>query len=246
MARRLAFSIPLLLLASPALGLELDWDTHAWPGPSTTSQTWTIGPGDVTVTVQDPGGALDAGSGPLGSPPSPVTSSFLDPTGNGGEANLFLKTDANTSSPWVAVLVDFTYPGGVTDLTFSILDVDEGFGYVDQLFVTGLTGGTPVDPASVTSPTGSPTWSFDGVNGITGTATAPQTGAGSADGTADLSFDAPVSQIRIEYRNTFFPFFAGTQWIGLADFQFTPEPGSGVLLYSGLLGLAWLRRRRRA
>lgn len=63
-----------------------------------------------------------------------------------------------------------------------------------------------------------------------------------------MLFDLPVSQVRIEYRNTTFPFFAGTQWIGVSDVQFTPvpEPGSLLLVFPGLLALALLRRRQPA
>ena len=60
----------LLAVAGPAAALTLDWDVESWPDTSTRTQTYTIGGGDVIVTLSDVNNVLDAGTGPAGSPGS--------------------------------------------------------------------------------------------------------------------------------------------------------------------------------
>jgi hypothetical protein len=239
----------LLSVAGPAAGLTLDWDMVSWTSTATRTETYTVGSGDVTITISDVNNVLDAGSGPAGSPGSVIDSSFLDPTGNNGEENLFLKTDANTASPWVSVTVDFTHTDGVFDVSFALFDVDLlnffGFGYTDEIVLSATDGTSNYDPSSVVAVTGSPTWTFDGTNTITGTSSAPQSGPGSDDGTAVVTFDDVITSFAFLYKNTLTN--GQAQWIGFSDVTFTegPEPSTHLLLGFGLVTLAAARRSKR-
>ena len=73
------------------------------------------------------------------------------------------------------------------------------------------------------------------------TATADQSGGNSDDGTAVITFDQVISQIRFQYRNVLTD--GESQWIGFSSMNFrkAPEPSSGWLV---ALGQGQLRRRR--
>jgi hypothetical protein len=243
----LAVLAALLAPARPSGALTLDWDIVDWTSTATRTETYTVGSGSVTLTVDDPNGVIVGGVDPLGSPGSIVDTDFLDPTGNGGAQNLFLKTDGNTSADWVSVTIDFSsYVGGVTDVSISLFDVDAldffGFGFTDQIIVTG-TDGTSTFYPTVTADSATPSWTWNGTDTITGNAYTADSGAGSEDGTAIIFFSDVLTSITLTYQNT----LSGgqSQWIGFSaiDFREVPEPSTGLLLGAGLLGLGVWRRR---
>jgi hypothetical protein len=236
-----------LLGAPPAGALTLDWDVVNWPTTGTRTQTYAIGGGNVTLTFTDPLNRINGATGPSGSPASLVDGTFLNPTGNAGASNLFIKTLNNTSSPWVRLDITFSHVGGVTDVDFSIFDVDRLShifppfilgGYEDQLTFTASDGVTTFNPTSVTAQTATPSWSFNGTNTITGTANVAETGGNSANGTANVSFDQVITSFSITYRNTLSQ--GQSQWIGLSALRFriAPEPSTGLLVGLGVLALA--------
>jgi len=247
-----AFAV--LLGAHPARALTLDWDVVNWPTPGTRTQTYAVGGGNVTLTFTDTLNRINGAAGPSGSPASLVDGTFLNPTGNAGASNLFIKTLNNTSSPWVRLDITFSHVGGVTEVDFSIFDVDRAphifppfilTGFEDQLQMTASDGVSTFNPTSVTAQTATPSWSFNCTNTITGTASAAQTGGNSANGTANVSFDQVITSFSISYRNTLSQ--GQTQWIGLGPLRFlvAPEPSTGLLVGFGLLVLAARRSRAR-
>jgi hypothetical protein len=244
----------LLLAAPPARALVLDWDVVSWPTLGTRTQTYAVGGGNVTITISDPLNRISGAAGPSGSPGSVVDGTFLNPVGNAGASNLFIKTVGNTTAPWVQLDITFSHVGGVTEVDFSVFDVDRLphifppfilSGYEDQLLFTASNGSTTFNPTSVTAQTATPSWSFNGTNTITGTANAAETGGNSANGTANVSFDQVINSFSITYRNTLSQ--GQTQWIGLGALRFrvAPEPSTGLLVGLGLLALAATRSRAR-
>lgn len=229
-------------IAAPGGAATLDWDTNPWPSPFVLTETYTnIGGGDIIVTISDPLNVLVSGQ-------SPDTNNILDPTGNNGEDNLYLRASGNDTSPWVTVTFTFTHALGVTDLFFSAYDVDAsptGQVWADTLDVIGLTAGPSVVPTSVTAVTGSPSWTWTpGTSLIYGQQPdQPATGPGSDNGTAQITFATPITGLQIVYRND--EVGGGSQTLGISDITFTPipEPSPLALLATGLVALALWRSR---
>jgi hypothetical protein len=251
----LGFAAALMLGPSPARAISFQWDENPWPGPpgSTLVHTYNgIGNGSIEVTINDGNGSLVRGGGNA----SPASSNFLDPTGNAGEHNLFIRADGNNAAPWITIFFDFDNAVGgrtaITDFTFSFYDVDANppTSWTDLLFLRGvLTDGSFVAPATVTGPGASPSWTYTVVGGGTvgrllgTTPNQPSSGPGSDNGTATILFDQQITDLQIQYRNSQ-P--GGTnQWIGISNMSFTdvPEPEAFALLSLGLLGLAVAGRR---
>jgi hypothetical protein len=243
--------------AGAAGAVTLDWDLNLWPSTGTRTATYTVGAGDVTITVTDNADVIDdSGSG--GSPGSLATTTTLNPPSNGGNRNLFIKTDentnANTGGDYVTVEITFSHVGGVADIGFSIFDIDRqplvsifGFpisGFTDQLYFQAYNGTTAYDPSSVTAVSGAtPTWSFDGSSTITGTAN--NSSNTSDNGTAVVAFTGTqwMDRVTFQYRNVLDQ--GQIQFIGLSNISFrqAPEPSTGLMLGLGLAVLAAIHRR---
>lgn len=255
-ARALVALVASLVGASPCAALTLDWDVLSWPAPGpfcpffcnpTLGQTYDVDGENVTVAIDDPGDAINTGTGPLGAPRSPVLSAFLNATGSGGQDNLFIKTDGNAAG--ISITFDFAHVGGVHDLSFSIFDVDAGppGSYADRITVVLEIGGVPAPATPIVTTGSASTWDGTSVTGIAGSA-APETGAGSEAGSVHFDFGtAMLTSFTIYYENL--NAAPADQWIGIGDidFEIAPEPGSGALVAIGLglLG-AWRRRVRAA
>jgi hypothetical protein len=250
------FAVALMVGPEPAGALSFQWDENPWPGPpgSTLVHTYNgIGNGSIEVTINDGNNTLATG----GSPASPDSNSFLDPTGNAGEHSLFIRANGNDAAPWITLFFDFDNAVGgrtaIDDLTFSFYDVDANppTSWTDLIFFRGVqTDGSFVAPTSVTGPGASPSWSYAALGGGTvgrllgTTPNQPSSGPGSDNGTATLFFDQEITELQIQYRNAQ---AGGTnQWIGISnmDFAEVPEPEALALLSLGMLGLAFSGRTR--
>lgn len=206
----LAIMLLLSLNSQADVATQLDWDTLTWPAGST-SQTYTIGTGDVSISLNGP---TDTPAGDIsglsnGSP-------FITDDLTGGLSPIQDSLEINvdypaTSSQQIPIIIDFTHPGGVRDVSFSIFDLDLG-SWIDVVEVTATTDGinyfnptTIVDNAANNS---------DGVNTVTGTSGS----VSSSNGTATFTFaNSGITQIRIIYSNQNTAF----QWIALHDINFT-------------------------
>ena len=59
--RLLQIALALVLLPGSATALTLDWTTNPWPDTATRTQTYTVGSGDVIVSIIDDNDTLDPG-----------------------------------------------------------------------------------------------------------------------------------------------------------------------------------------
>lgn len=233
-AYTLLAGIAALGLSGPAAADILDWDTNPWTDPNSTSEVFTINGETVTVTI----------SGTLNPPTSPLSNSTLTPGSDTRGDSLFLNT-TNNAAPWVTLTFTFSHSVGVTDIDFSLFDVDSAppGAFLDTVLLRGRIFGTTtyLAPSAVTDE-GSPTWVWDNNFRIDGTASAA---SGADAGTANVTFSgAAFDGFQIQYQNNYAgP--NGNQWISISDiaFRILPEPSPALLFVPALLLLA---RRRRA
>src|SRR5258708_6014927 len=158
--------------------------------------------------------------------------------GNLAQNNLELDVKAGgfaNSGQYVDITIAFSQPGGVSNVSFSLFDVDTGVaggastGFVDKITVSGANSDGTIVPASVTRDSrvaaGAQTWSATtaaGATTITGTNPAANTGAGAEKGTAIVGFDqSGITQINLRYQNLN---VAYQQTIGLHDISFDAAP----------------------
>ena len=205
----------------PAISAVLDWDTNAWPSPvsgtPTLSQTYSVGGSNIDITFSGNTAQLVT----TGSPISPETNQYLT-GGTTNEDALFVRTDFVNTTQNVVITLDFSHPGGVSDLSFTVWDIDaDEPQWVDQVQVTAIAGGSPVNPSSITDGvTNAP-----GINTSTGSPIDNNNAANnSSDGNATFTFNQTgITQVTIVYSNVT-PGTPGNQWISIHDISFDIPP----------------------
>ena len=211
-------------VAAAQVPTELDWDTNAWPGGSL-SETFTVGPGDVQISWSGDTGALVQGR--------PVTAQVETGGLIPAEDSLSIRVNySDTSAQEIGATIDFTHPGGVTDASFTVFDIDTGSiffnPWVDQVQVTATDGVSTFNPSSVTVV--DPAYvNFDGTNTVTGLQTLFD--STSPLGNASFTFNQPgITRITLAYRE---PPGAladpGVQYISIHDINFTYEASGANL-----------------
>tara|TARA_R110002049_G_scaffold252264_2_gene427295 strand:+ start:27215 stop:29608 length:2394 start_codon:yes stop_codon:yes gene_type:complete len=184
---------------------QLDWDTLTWPAGST-SQTYTIGSGDVSITFNGTSDTPPGDTGALSTNDNGIDSPSIDNTKTGGlspvEDSLDIYVNYSTTPSGlqeIPILIDFSHPGGVSNVSFSIFDVDRDLsanGFVDYVEVTATTDG--INYFNPTSITDSSANSSDGTKTVTGTNASND----SANGTATFAFShSGITQIKVVYGN---------------------------------------------
>jgi len=229
----------------------LDWGTAGnWTAGapaigSSVSQSFNNDPShagnDTTITLTNSGGNWGAGY--------PVVNTAYN-GGTGQKTLAFNYANQTTNSPDLNVVIAFTnYTFGVTNVSFSIFDVDYGAGtWIDQ--ISGITGlllnGTIVAATTVTGSADNLV-TLNGTNTVVTGRTA-NAGGNSSAGNVFISFgNAVVSQVQFSWANT--DPAKGDQKISLSDVNYTqviiPEFHPG-LAGAGLCGLivAWQLFRR--
>src|SRR5882724_11381523 len=216
----------------------LDWDKQTWVA-GTTAGSYSIAGGtvSVTLTLRNADGSLAAGN--------PFTAGYpadgralMD--GNLGQNDLQMDVKAAgfaNSGQYVDITIAFSQPGGVSNVSFSLFDIDTGVagggstGFVDKVTVSGTNSDGTLVPASVTRDSrvaaGAQTWSTTTSAGgtvITGTNPTANTGAGAEKGTAIVAFDqSGITQISLKYQNAN---VAYQSQIGLHDISFDAAPAA--------------------
>ena len=202
------------ILATSAV---LDWDANNWPLPSL-AESYNVGGSNINIGISGNTGQLNT----TGNPASPETNQHL----NGGTTNedaLFIRTDFVATNEDITITINFTHPGGVSDLSFTFWDVDADIPqWNDEIRVNAIANGVTVNPSSVSDGvTNSPI----GANGTIGDpADNNNAGNASADGNVTFTFNQTrITQVTIVYSNatTGTP---GNQWISLHDITFDIAP----------------------
>ena len=108
----------------------LDWDDPAidWPDGYRRRERLPVGGANVTVTVTDPAGRLNNGS--------PDDDALVDLGGLGAiEQGLYVSSTGFNASESSTITIDFAHPGGVSNVSFTIFDIDRGGGpnFIDEI-----------------------------------------------------------------------------------------------------------------
>ena len=205
---------------------QLNWDSVTWSPSGSLTQTYTIGAGDVTVTFNQ------AGDTPPGDATAFISSTpSIDQTSTGGlptqEDSLFIRIDYGVGSiNQIPIVVDFTHPGGVSEVNFTMFDLDAG-AWVDEVVVTATDGTTIFNPSSVVDSTSNDNV-FDGTNTVTGINNTDHT---TDDGNATFTFNqSGITQLTILYRNAVTVSNPAIQRVYLHDINFTyPEADLAIV-----------------
>jgi VCBS repeat-containing protein len=197
---------------------KLDWDDPAvdWPAATTGSNNFTVGGGDVRITVADPFGRLNNGS--------PDDDTMND---QGGlpvtEQGLYISSTGFSAGESATVTLDFLHANGVSNVSFTIFDIDLGT-FTDEVQATyTATGATSLSIAN------GPNNTVSGGDTVTGTVSTPSTDSTPGDGTsgqANATFTftgSGITQIVLTYRNVG---GASGQSITLHDISFDPTPAA--------------------
>jgi hypothetical protein len=253
---RVRFSLACVLfvlsgLCPTASAVLVDWDTISWtPGTLTNSLDVDAGtPGnDVTITL---GGGNTLTDDVHTSSPTPQIDMSLTGGLSPVENSFDIAGNLHTKSK-----VDFTltfspqYSLGAKDVTFTIFDIDLGTNRdeIDNIYGVALDG-THVAP-TITNLGAQVTLTGTGLNQLlTGWVVTPDSGAGSSDGNATISFGTtPITAFVFTFGNN-----AGApryQQIAVGDIFFTPIPEinyttPAIVLCTAATALDWRRRRRR-
>ena len=140
-----------LLLLLPATRLQaapvatlLDWDTQTWTPNGALTQTYPIGSGDVVWTWTGATTSLIQNRPQVG---QFETGGIVPP-----ERALSLRVNHPSSPNQIVATIDFTHPGGVTDVSFTLFDVDMWTiffnPFTDQIQVTATDGTSTFNPSS--------------------------------------------------------------------------------------------------
>ncbi len=242
-ARVLFAAAVVLLSASNARAVVLDWDTVTWTNGSLTN-SYDIDPAnagnDVTVSVS--GNTSQLGTEPTGEMTPALTTNItggLTPA----QKTLTIFLDLTSTTQAVTIFVDFTafYPQGVQNVSFSLFDIDfaneggNGADFRDQIrAITGIAavGGATVSPTITTSAGNS--LSGTGVNQV-------------VNGIASVTDTTAGGNVMIDFGSTAitsftFTYGSGTtqksdptgQHMGLHDITFTPVPEINPALTAAL------------
>jgi hypothetical protein len=234
-----AFTLLIAATTSHASELLLDWDTLTWQpeGQTNLSETYAIGSAQVVVTIGGNTGALDN----IG-----TLSPRIDDSQTGGltpaQRALIISTDYAVGAVDRPVTISFdfsSYAGGVSDLSFSLFDIDSSLSYVDEVMIVAVVNGSVVDPSALLA---GPANQVTGSNTVAGTDISPPT---SGEGNVGVAFAyTGITQLLITYSDGSFAGNAALQSMGIHDIGYTVVPLPGGLLLFGSALIALVRKRR--
>lgn len=254
MKRLFATLIAGIAFAASSHAVVLDWTNAAvvWTAGAQTGSfdVDATNPGnDITVTTALVGSATYAAS----SPQNIVNDGST--IGSDDAKRLHIRTSAgfvNTTSG-ISITINFNYAAGVTNVSFSLIDVDATTTtWIDRfsaITATPVTG--PANSVALTATATSPPNITIQNNGTTSLVFFGNTATGNiTDHTGDVTLTTgatPITSLTLFWNNPG-PNFGG-QVIGLSNISFTPVPvpevGSslGSLAICGGVAVLWRRRR---
>ncbi|CAA9213157.1 MAG: hypothetical protein AVDCRST_MAG42-209 [uncultured Chthoniobacterales bacterium] len=247
--RLLVTAVLSVFVAQAADAVVLDWDTATWT-PGSLSQSYDLDPtnpgNDITLTI----GGNTSFLRPDYNAPNAQTPA-LSTTLHGGltpaQNTLLLATDfsVNTDALTITIAFSANYTQGVTNVSFSIFDLDSGAGFQDQL---RSIRGVGVDGSTVTaSYVGGPAVTTTGSFVVNGAGLSPDSGAGSNAGNLQISFSQPIRSMSFVFGNGASITDPVYQTIGIHDINFTPVPevNPALAAAAGCVLVGWFRQRRR-
>jgi hypothetical protein len=197
---------------------QLNWDDAAvdWPAAGLGPTSFAVGGGNVTITVADLAGRLNNGS------PDDLTND------QGGlavtEQGLYVSSTGFLPGESAVITIDFSLPGGVSNVSFTIFDLDRGGGpnFIDVVQASYTASG-PVTLGIATSANNT----LIAPDTVQGTQSTTSNGPNSGNANAIFTFTGTgISQIKLNYRNAG---GATNQSITLHDINFTENaPPSGT------------------
>ena len=213
------FAFILLIFPFTAFAAQLDWDANSWAPTGSLSQTYNIGGSNINFNFSDPNSGLT--TVPDGSPGSPETNAFQH--GGTNENGLFVRTNfSDVFNHQITLTIDFTHPGGVSDISFTIFDIDAGSPqWIDEVVITATDGSSTFNPSLITTGPANTIINPSTVRGTAGSSSS------SPNGNASFTFNQTnLTRVTIVYRNV-----TGTsqppnhnQWISIHDINFDVAP----------------------
>jgi hypothetical protein len=261
-----ALSWVVIAFSPTAQGTVFDWPTSpGWTagqptinGPAQTVDYSSTGQ-NISVTIANTGATWNGGY--------PQVAAGGTGFVNGGTTNngLIVQPGAQTSTgTYIQLTINFNNPGGVNNVSFQLWDVDatvdaSGNGFIDKithLQATAVSGGTLFPDTVDNTHTSNPGTSYNFITGsgptlsITGD---PAQSAGAAngtdEGTVNISFLQPITQISFWYSNSATGSLT-TQTIGVGPLTYSILPETSprwpvALVCMAALALEFGRCRRK-
>jgi hypothetical protein len=240
-ARRFFLFMAIIAAAGQtAHAVTLDWDAHTWvnnpdgtPAPNAYEIDGTNTGTDVTITAAGNNGAVFQRDIGPGTPQTPAVAQTFTGGLPSTENSLVLAINLANNTQSVTITLTFSpqYTSGISNLTFTLFDIDYqnvsgSSTFQDQLTnIRGLAvNGTWIAPTITTGATNQLTGMGLG-QVVTGTSSANDTGTNTGAGNVTISFGAnAITAFQFTYGS-------GTQFanptfqhVGLYDFSFTPVP----------------------
>ena len=225
-----AFSLFLLALLTFAPSLHavvLDWDTLSWTSGAM-SQAY-----DIDSSNSNNGSTNDVFISITGNTNQFNVSPTINTNLTGGvspvEKALFLNMNYTTTNQSITVSVGLNYSGGVSNLTFTLFDVDRlvagsDSGYTDKItsIIGRGTNGLVVVP-TITTNVGNSLFNGGTSNQfVRGISTINDT---NSQGNVTFTFTTAITNFSFTYGNEAnAPANPGNQWISLYDISFSPKP----------------------
>lgn len=252
--RQILAALAVAICAASANAVTLDWDTATWTNGAT-SGTPMSGV-DVNISASTTGLFQPSLENYPNIPTPAITRAFdggLSPGQNAFEMAIDVPNGGNAN--FVTITLTFnsaTYSAGVTNVSFSIFDIDysndprNNNTYQDRVFNISATSVTGTTLTPTISNLGSAVTNTSGV--LTGNASVVDTGAGSGNGNATISFSGQVRSITLSYGTGGLFADPTYQHIGISDITFTPVPemNSAISGAVSCLLAAFLIRRHNA
>jgi len=218
------FVLVSLILCFNAAALVLDWDSVKWQ-PDSTSQYFDIDPtnpgNDILITLT---GSLSRLSQNFPQDNKNITGGI-----NPAQESLELRAAFNDVNNYITVTIDFLYSKGVSDVSFSLFDVDidsknNNRTIVDQIYdIKARFGDSDYIPAKITTSSNN---RLDG-QGLAQTVTGTrETDPTSGDANVGIQFNGtPINQITFSWRPaSSIPGGNVNNQIAISDVSFTPVP----------------------
>jgi hypothetical protein len=216
------------ILSRPAEALVLDWTGQTWVHDSnqnTNSNSYEIDASragdDVTISTNTDW-------------PTEFGTPAVDQTLQGGNPQptwaLVFTPDStrDTHSFTITITFSATYTQGVSNVSFTLFDIDSNGTFIDQIRDISATSVTATTIApTITSPGSNVMHTGTGVNQVlTGNGLAPDTGAGSGNGNATISFNVDgIRSITFTFGEpTGGPANPSEQNFGLSNINYSPVP----------------------